>query len=150
MPTIKPRVNVTLSQDVHQALKDYSDVTGVSMSSFISSVLEQSKDSLILLTKMVKTSKSISEESQNVFMDSLNKSELIISTSLDNAMVDLRAAAASPSPAVRERGGEGADGERDSNPLAINKGVRLLANHNNAKNVSKKHIFLATSQGVKA
>lgn len=46
MPTTKPRITITFSQDTYEAVKEFSSLTGMSMSKVISEMTDQTANSL--------------------------------------------------------------------------------------------------------
>jgi hypothetical protein len=71
MPTNKPRIQVTLDEETYIALKEYSFVTGQSMSSFTSQVLRESASNLKLLTKVLQTAKGLQDDALKAFVEPL-------------------------------------------------------------------------------
>lgn len=130
MPTSKPRVQVTLSQDVYDSIKRYSDVSGMSMSGFISKVLEQATPSLNALIEVVEISNRMSSEARESFLSGASDVEGDIG-SIFRKISGLR--------------DDFKDDVESSNPLAINKGVRFSKNSSTKTSKNNKNIYLASS-----
>lgn len=71
MPTNKPRIQVTLDEDTYKTLKEYSSVSGQSMSFFTSQVLRESASNLKLLTKLLQTAKGLQDDALKAFIEPL-------------------------------------------------------------------------------
>lgn len=87
MPTLKPRINVTLDPETYQALNAYSSATSQSMSSIVAAMLNESADSLKKLAAMLNIAKSMDSDARAALVGNLEQAESSMRTSLD----DLRA-----------------------------------------------------------
>lgn len=133
MPTHKPRIQVTLDQDVYDIIKKYSEISGQSMSGFVSQTLVQASPALAHLTEIMSVAANMSSAAQEGFISSAVGLE-------DDAMHLFHKIASFAEGGVSP--------EEGSNPLAINKGVSFSTNHRRRHNKDNKNIYLASSSSI--
>jgi uncharacterized protein (DUF1778 family) len=137
MPTAKPRIQVTLSEDVYVALREYSLVSGQSMSSFMAKVLTEAAPNIRLLTKIIEQAKGIQQEALSSFVSPLKEGEDILKASLLDAEKKL----ASVSSLSTAAGG----GDVGNGPLLLTRGSGLTKLGKKSKKAAKG-IWLAASK----
>lgn len=120
MPTVKPRVNVTLPQDEYDLLRKFCSMSGLSMSGYLSQVVSMSIPQLRALVDVVEVARSLEGEALEAFDRELS---VIQSDSLSSL--------SSLSSSLEE-----------SSPLTLNKGVRFN-NKSPTRHKTNQNIFLA-------
>ena len=83
MPTVKPRINVTLEPETYQALYAYSSATRQSMSSIVAGMLNESAESLKKLAAMVNIAKSMDSDARAALVGNLEQAESSMRASMD-------------------------------------------------------------------
>lgn len=152
MATSRPRITVTLTDEVMDVLKRYSDASGDTVSSIVFQILDNSKQVFEAGIQMVNTAKQMDMDARKALVQSLEPELAHVQKfSIDTLDRVRRTPQASPSVCAGESAGEGV--AEVANPLAINKGVRSNKTHQNSakpyepeeKKVSP--VWLATTKG---
>lgn len=108
MPTTKPRITITFSHDTYEAIKEFSSLTGMSMSKVVSEMTDQTASSLrstsALLLRAQNAPKEVMESILNDFEETAS------------LLVELSSKADQRKDSFMRSG--------DSQPPYINKGVR--------------------------
>lgn len=154
MATSRPRITVTLTDEVMDVLKRYSDASGDTVSSIVFQILDNSKQVFEAGIHMVNTAKQMDIDARKALVQSLEPELVHVQKfSMDTLDRARRTLQGSPSVCAGESEGEGvAEG---ANPLAINKGVRSNKTHQISAKTHKTDkkkptsIWLATNQGGK-
>lgn len=156
MATVKPRVNVTLSEDSYLAFKSLADALDTQTGTIISRILTELVPTIKVVSAVAHSAKALRSTSQQAFFDQLSDVEGIVSLTKDAALFDLAMLADNPPlprvEEVRRHEGEEVDfsAKQRVNPLAINKGVRSTVRRENDQTNNKTKIWLATtSEGGK-
>ena len=150
MATSRPRITVTLTDEVMDVLKRYSDASGDTVSSIVFQILDNSKQVFEAGIQMVNTAKQMDMDARKALVQSLEPELAHVQKfSIDTLDRMRRTPQASPSVCAGEGVAEVA------NPLAINKGVRSNKTHQISAKTHKTDkkkptsVWLATSQGGK-
>ena len=149
MATSRPRITVTITDDVMDLLKRYSDASGDSVSNIVFQILDNSKQVFEVGIHMVNTAKKMDSDARKALVHSLEP-EL---ARVHDFTAETLNRVVRPSEASPSGGRAGKGGSKGANPLAINKGVRSNKTHQNSakpyepeeKKVSP--VWLATTKG---
>lgn len=154
MATSRPRITVTLTDEVMDVLKRYSDASGDTVSSIVFQIFDNSKQVFEAGIQMVNTAKQMDMDARKALVQSLEPELAHVQKfSIDTLDRVRRTPQASPSVCAGESAGEGV--AEVANPLAINKGVRSNKTHQISAKTHKTDkkkptsVWLATSQGGK-
>ena len=151
MATVKPRVNITLSDDSYLVFKSYADALGTQTGSVISKILTELVPTIRVMAAVAESAKALQASSHQAFIDQLSDVDGLVTFTKDNALFDLAMLADNPPlPRAEEvRRGEGkvADfsAKQSINPLAINKGVRSTVRREIDQKKNKSKMWLATT-----
>lgn len=137
MPTTKPRIQLTLPEDTYLALKDYSRVSGQSMSGFTAQVLIEATPNIKLLTRIIEQGKNLQEEAFNTLVNPLQLEEERLTEALKTSKNTLEVISGVSS---------GIGGEKcEENPLLLTRGSGLTKLGKKSKKTTKK-LWLAASR----
>ena len=137
MATSKPRVQVTLDQDVYDVIKSHASLTGSTMSGFISSAMEQAAPQLSALNKVLLMADQLSADAKAAFMAEWAAGSADL-TALLKEYTPSDDAIARVAPAASDAPSDG------SSPLSINKGVRFSDQGAIPAKNGSKNIYLAS------
>lgn len=152
MATSRPRITVTVTDEVLEVLKRYSDVSGDTVSNIVFQILDNSKDAFRVGADIVLAAKSLESDAKKTLVDSLTPEIVHIDKFTSDSIERIRRTPLAP-PSVCAGGGAGEGGGDRVNPLAINKGVRSVTSHKNSAkpplNAKKKAktVWLASTNG---
>jgi hypothetical protein len=122
MPTAKPRVSVTLDQESYQVLSRLSEVSGDSMSSLLSGLVDATRPSLERMVLLLERAQSAKGEIHEGLRDSIDKSVVDLQVA-HNAMLGqfdlLMGLDSSPASVPQGRDGGAERGVRRAGPPAL-------------------------------
>jgi hypothetical protein len=124
MPTIKPRVNITLNQSDYDVLREFCTVTKKSMSSYLSEVVAASVPQMKALVEVVGIARGLEGDALQAFNSELSSVGSCAQSSVMGVSKQLDEVA------------------KGVNPLSLNKGVRLVNKGTNSKSGQVK-LFVA-------
>lgn len=152
MATLRPRITVTVTDQIMDVLKRYSDVSGETVSNIVFQILESSVPAFEVGINIVSTAKALEDETKKALISSLQPEiEHVQKFTFDTMERLRRPSQVPPSVCAGEDAGEG--GAEGVNPLAINKGVRLVKQGEKRSKTHKTDqkkgvpVWLASSQG---
>ena len=154
MATIKPRINVTLSNEVYEAIKEFSDIAGCSMSSVVADMLTTNLETFRTTTMIISMAKSMEKDALATLKPKLDGIESAVEKTITGAqdfmsrfgdLLNTLGEQPATSRAQVHAQPPTRTGAGDGDPLTINKGVRF--SENVEKSNRKTHLFLATSRG---
>ena len=128
MPTIKPRVNVTLEQGVYDVLKALSVALDQSMGSIVADMISSNVDAFKGVAAMVTVAKAMDSDARSVLSSKLQSAESALSSGIKSGIEMLSM--------VEGEGGQ-------ASPLTINKGVRSNPKVEKSISYKKQQMFLA-------
>lgn len=146
MPTIKPRINITLDQETYDLIKGYSSLTKTSMSSLVAEMLTSAAPSLRSLLSVLTMAQNMQKDAIQSFLAPVQEigefaiqSQELVETSLQSLEQPSRVTV----PGGTVGGVSGA--AKGVNPLAINKGVRSTVRRETDKKTNKPKVWLAAT-----
>lgn len=86
MPTIKPRITITLSNRQHDVLRSISENSGQSMSAFVHEMLEQSLPVLERMAESFRKIKAAQDEQKKRIADELDQAQAAVEPILDQVL----------------------------------------------------------------
>lgn len=137
MPTTKPRIQLTLPEDTYLALKDYSRVSGQSMSGFTAQVLIEATPNIKLLTRIIEQGKNLQEEAFNTLVNPLQLEEKRLTEALRASENTLEVVSGVTDEIEGKKSRE--------NPLLLTRGSGLTKLGEKSKKSTKK-LWLAASR----
>jgi hypothetical protein len=152
MATNRPRITVTVTDEILEVLKHYSNVSGDTVSNIVFQILDNSKDAFRVGADIVLAAKNLESDAKKAMVDSLIPEIIHIDKFSSDSLDRLRRTPLAP-PSVCAGGGAGECVADGVNPLAINKGVRSATMHKNSAKPSlnakkkAKTVWLASTQG---
>jgi hypothetical protein len=149
MATSRPRLSITVTAEIADVLRRFSDVSGETVSSIVCQMLEQSRGALEIGVDVIANTKAMEKSVKDSLLLALEPEKAHSEKfAIDTLQRMRRATQATPSDSAGVVSG---GASREANPLSINKGVRstkpIKNPPNQPTNVQKKSssVWLASS-----
>lgn len=84
MPSKKANVSMIMDPAVHKIIKEYCQEMGITVSSFISGILEDSAPKLKYLTKEIRRLKKATMDERNALVEKYTDIERVLTKTLDD------------------------------------------------------------------